>query len=150
MSPVPTLFWRTAVATAELPDARCATANCVEPAAVELATGDTAVIVSYRGHVLPVRILVPTVPAKGFVYPRVPEGNYIDREVFAKLRRLNMVPSDLCTDTEFLRRVSLDVTGTKVTAEGVARLRSYWKGKRPLVIATGKTRLPILSYGSLP
>src|SRR5262249_22184465 len=41
----------------------------------------------------------------------VPERNYIDREVFARLRRLNVVPSELCGDSEFLRRVTIDTIG---------------------------------------
>ncbi|HZT81658.1 MAG TPA: hypothetical protein VFA26_15635, partial [Gemmataceae bacterium] len=57
--------------------------------------GDTALVVSYRGTVQPVRVLVPAELPPGFRYPQVPEVNYIDREVFAKLRRLNVVPSDL-------------------------------------------------------
>jgi hypothetical protein len=81
--------------------------------------GDTSVIVSYRGHILPVRVMVPLEAAPGFVYPKVPEVNYIDREVFAKLRRLNMVPSDLSSDNEFLRRVYLDTIGTLPTPEEV-------------------------------
>src|SRR5262249_38339779 len=60
-----------------------------------LRPGSPAVVVSYRGNVLPVRVLVPTELPAGFAYPKVPEVNYIDREVFARLRRLNMVPSDL-------------------------------------------------------
>ena len=65
--------------------------------------GDTAVIVSYRGQVRPVRVMVPAEVAPGFQYPDIPTVNYIDKEVFAKLRRLNMVPSDLSGDAEFLR-----------------------------------------------
>src|SRR5439155_4615508 len=59
-----------------------------------LRAGATAVVVTYRGNVLPVRILVPMELAAGFQYPQVPEVNYVDHEVFARLRRLNMVPSD--------------------------------------------------------
>src|SRR5262249_38612558 len=47
-----------------------------------------------------------------FHYPDVPQVNFIDREVFAKLRRLNMVPSGLSSDAEFLRRVTIDTIGT--------------------------------------
>ncbi len=86
-----------------------------------LRPGDTAVVVSYRGSVVPVRVLVPTETKAGFVYPTIPEVNYIDREVFAKLKRLNMVPSDLASDEEFLRRVSLDTIGKLPTAEEVRR-----------------------------
>ncbi len=57
--------------------------------------GDTAVVISYRGNLTTARVLVPAPAAPGFVYPDIPEANFIDREVFAKLRKLNIVPSDL-------------------------------------------------------
>jgi hypothetical protein len=84
-----------------------------------LRPGDTAVVVSYRGNVRAVRVLVPLAAAAGFRYPRVPEVNYIDREVFAKLRRLNIVPSDLAGDAEFFRRITLDTIGTLPTPDEV-------------------------------
>ncbi len=84
-----------------------------------LRAGDTVVVVSYRGNIVPVRVLVPTQAAAGFQYPDVPASNYIDREVLAKLRRLNLVPSDPCTDAEFLRRVTIDTIGTLPTPEDV-------------------------------
>jgi hypothetical protein len=84
-----------------------------------LRAGDTAVVVSYRGDVLPVRVLVPYAAPAGFRYPRVPEVNYVDREVFAKLRRLNIVPSDLAGDGEFLRRVTIDSIGSLPTPDEV-------------------------------
>jgi hypothetical protein len=76
-----------------------------------LKPGSTAIVVSYRGNVLPVRVLVPMELPNGFQYPKVAEANYIDREVFARLRQLKMVPSDLCSDEEFLRRVTIDTIG---------------------------------------
>jgi hypothetical protein len=100
-----------------------------------LRPGDTAVVVSYRGSVVPVRVLVPAEAKPGFVYPKLPEVNYIDREVFAKLRRLNMVPSELSTDEEFLRRVTLDTIGTLPTPAEVRAFladRSADKRKRTI------------------
>jgi hypothetical protein len=76
-----------------------------------LRPGDTPLIVSYRGQIIPVRLLVPVAVAGDFRYPSVTEVNYIDREVFAKLRRLNIVPSELASDLEFLRRVTIDTIG---------------------------------------
>jgi hypothetical protein len=93
-----------------------------------LRPGDTAVIVSYRGTVTPVRVLVPANLPPGFVYPKTPENNFIDRAVFAKLRRLNMAPSALSSDGEFLRRVTLDVTGSLPTAQQV---RAFLADRRP-------------------
>jgi hypothetical protein len=90
--------------------------------------GDTAIVVSYRGQVLPVRVMIPTESAPGFTYPKVPEVNYIDREVFAKLRRLNIVPSEVSTDEEFLRRVTIDTIGTLPTPKEVL---DFVADKRP-------------------
>ncbi len=90
--------------------------------------GDTAVIVIYRGNVVPVRVLVPAELPAGFVYPKLTEVNYIDHEVQAKLRRLNMAPSDLAGDAEFLRRVTLDTIGTLPTVEEV---RAFLNDQRP-------------------
>ena len=84
-----------------------------------LRAGDTPVIVSYRGHVLPVRAMVPLEAAAGFQYPKVPVVNYIDREVQAKLRALNIVPSDKANDFEFLRRVTIDTIGSLPTPDDV-------------------------------
>jgi hypothetical protein len=81
--------------------------------------GDTAVVIAYRGNLLTARVFVPAPVEPGFVYPAVPEVNFIDREVFAKLRLLNIVPSPLSTDAEFLRRVTLDAIGTLPTPEEV-------------------------------
>jgi hypothetical protein len=84
-----------------------------------LRPGDTSLVVSYRGNVLPVRVLVPYAAPAGFRYPQVPEVNYVDREVLAKLRRLNMVPSELAGDAEFLRRVTIDTIGSLPTPDEV-------------------------------
>jgi hypothetical protein len=84
-----------------------------------LRPGATTVVVTYRGNVVPVRILVPLELPAGFHYPKVAEVNYIDREVFARLRRLNMVPSDLADDAEFLRRLTIDTIGQLPSPEEV-------------------------------
>jgi hypothetical protein len=93
-----------------------------------LRAGDTAVVVSYRGNVAPVRVLVPGELPPGTAYPAVPEANAVDHAVFAKLRRLNIVPSDLSTDAEFLRRVTIDTVGTLPTPQEV---RDFLADTRP-------------------
>ena len=44
--------------------------------------------------------------------PEFPSDNYIDPLVADKLHKLRIVPSELCTDEQFLRRVTIDITGT--------------------------------------
>ncbi len=84
-----------------------------------LRPGGTAIVVSYRGNVLPVRVLIPMTLPAGFQYPKVPEVNYVDREIFSRLKMLNMVPSDLSSDVEFLRRVTIDTIGQLPTPEEI-------------------------------
>ncbi len=93
-----------------------------------LRPGSTSIVVTYRGNVLPVRILVPMELPVGFKYPKVPENSLIDRLVFERLRQLNMVPSDLSSDEEFLRRVTIDTIGQLPTPEQV---RAFLADKSP-------------------
>ena len=83
--------------------------------------GDAAIIVSHRGQVVAVRAMVPLKTATGFKYPAVPEVNFIDKIVVQKLKKLNMVPSGLSSDTEFLRRVTLDTVGLLPTPEEIRK-----------------------------
>jgi hypothetical protein len=46
-----------------------------------------------------------------YSWPNVPEYNYIDTLVDAKLQKLRILPSELCSDEAYLRRVYLDVIG---------------------------------------
>jgi hypothetical protein len=45
------------------------------------------------------------------------DSNYIDALVNAKLKKLRIVPSQTCTDEEFLRRATLDIVGLIPTPE---------------------------------
>jgi hypothetical protein len=105
----------------------------VSPAgkASSLQPGETPVIVTYRGKVATARVLVAAPSPKGFIYPEVPEANYIDREIFTKLRRLNIVPSDLSDDTDFLRRVTIDTIGCLPSPKEIREfLADKWQDKR--------------------
>src|SRR5262249_2139901 len=83
-------------------------------AAVRAGFGECAVLVGYLDRQAGVRLaLVPARP--GFPWKPVPENNYIDRHVFAKLRTLREQPSELCADSVFLRRAFLDTLGVLPT-----------------------------------
>ena len=77
--------------------------------------GDTHVVVSYDNAVVPVPVIRPVSDKFGDKYPQVATFNKVDELVIQKLRKLGVVPSDLSSDAEFLRRVSLDLTGTLPT-----------------------------------
>ena len=50
-------------------------------------------------------------------------GNYIDQLVGKKLNQLRILPSGLCTDEEFLRRITIDITGQLADRAGVPAVR---------------------------
>jgi hypothetical protein len=78
--------------------------------------GEAIILVRYLDLQATVRLaFVPERP--DFRWPDVPEHNYIDGHVFARLRTLRIVPSELCSDSVFVRRAFLDTIGLPPTAE---------------------------------
>jgi hypothetical protein len=73
--------------------------------------GSTAVTFAYGGSHLAVIVLVPRPAAVAAAFPKPPRDNPVDRVVFDRLRRLHVLPSETCTDAEFLRRATIDTTG---------------------------------------
>jgi hypothetical protein len=81
--------------------------------------GDTHLVVFYDAAVVPIPVMRPVTNQVGPNYPDVPAPTRIDVLVVEKLRKLGIVPSELSNDAQFLRRVSLDLTGTLPTAAQV-------------------------------
>ncbi|MEX0724817.1 MAG: DUF1549 and DUF1553 domain-containing protein [Planctomycetaceae bacterium] len=77
--------------------------------------GQVTVMATYMGRVDQFRALIPRQPAVE-PYPAIPSLSPLDDLVVNQLKRLNIVPSELCTDAEYLRRVYIDVIGTLPTA----------------------------------
>jgi hypothetical protein len=67
----------------------------------------------------------------GFEWKGMPANNKIDELVASKLQRVKTLPSDLCTDAEFIRRVSLDLVGLPPTPEEV---RSFLADERDTTV----------------
>jgi hypothetical protein len=78
--------------------------------------GETAIMVRTLGKAVAARVaIVASEPIKN--YPDVARNNFIDDLIFSKLKRLNIAPSELSSDAEFLRRVYLDTVGLLPTLE---------------------------------
>lgn len=72
--------------------------------------GETAVLIRAPGSNLSATFGV--ISRRLATYPKLEPRNFIDEQVFAKLRKFQILPSELADDAEYLRRVCLDVTGT--------------------------------------
>lgn len=82
--------------------------------------GETAVLARYLDKMSTTYLtFLEEVP--GFAWNNPAENNFVDNAVFEKLKQLQILPSDLCTDDEFLRRVTLDLTGRLPTAQEVTQ-----------------------------
>jgi hypothetical protein len=79
-------------------------------------TGEANVMVRYQGLAAMARFTVPFGREKPFDFPI---KNVIDVRAAAKWRELGLVPSSLCTDAEFLRRVTLDLIGSTPSPDEV-------------------------------
>ena len=99
--------------------------------------GDVAIMANYLGAVDVFRVLIPrpvgqvsnlpqSQPAEKHVGNVIHEK--IDALVDAKLAKLNIQPSDLCSDEDYLRRAFLDVIGTLPKPDEV---RKFLDDKRP-------------------
>ena len=84
--------------------------------------GDTSIIVSYNNAFAAAIVLVPyPTSVAGVGHNDDQTSHPIDARVQRKLKQLNVLPSGICDDAAFLRRVTLDTIGTIPSAEEVSR-----------------------------
>jgi hypothetical protein len=96
--------------------------------------GEAFVMARFESFTVGAQVLVIPKGLK-FTFPDVPENNYIDNLVHAKLKKLRITPSELCDDATFLRRVHLDITGTLPTAAETRKfVADLSTGKRSAVV----------------
>ncbi|MGB7343123.1 MAG: DUF1549 and DUF1553 domain-containing protein [Pirellulaceae bacterium] len=86
--------------------------------------GDTHLVVFYDNAVVPVPVLRPVATP----LQTVNATTTIDKLIEQKLNKLGVQPSEICSDSEFIRRVSFDITGILPTGE---RVREFLTDKSP-------------------
>ncbi len=98
------------------------------------AFGETTLIVRYLDRQTAVPLAF--VPARtDFTWPDPPTNNFVDEHVWASLRRLRMVPSELCDDGTFVRRAYLDLLNILPTAaESCTFVDDACAGKRAALV----------------
>lgn len=77
-----------------------------------LRRGEAAIMARYEGQYAATRLYIRG-EREGWTWEAPPVYNYVDEHVYAKLKEIESGASELCTDAEFLRRVTLDLTGTQ-------------------------------------
>src|SRR5262249_13072748 len=96
-------------------------------------SGEAAIMARYQGHVTGFRATVP-------LGVKIPDYTFepktlVDRLAHKKWQQLGIVPSNLCSDEQFIRRVSLDITGTLPTPKQVkAFVENKDAGKRDKLV----------------
>ena len=80
------------------------------------ARGEAFVMARFETHTVGSQVLVLPKDLK-YTPPQAQPKNYIDELVSAKLNKLRILPSEICTDEAFLRRATIDIVGLLPTPE---------------------------------
>jgi hypothetical protein len=80
--------------------------------------GETHIMVRFGGLAKVMRITLPYAPPPA---EAAPTWGYVDEKLTERWAELGLVPSPVCSDAEFLRRLHLDVLGTQPTPDEVRR-----------------------------
>lgn len=112
--------------------------------------GEGSVTAWYLSRLAIATISVPyEKPVKPEVFASLQPRNFIDQRVLEKLQELNLPPSELCTDSEFIRRSFIDTIGVLPTAEETRQfLDDPSTGKRDLLIESLLKRPEFVDYWS--
>lgn len=110
--------------------------------------GRTAVTIRHLGQVAAVPVIVPYAALADF--PTLPRNNFIDDFAIEEWRRAGLLPAGLASDSEFARRVHLDLIGSLPEAGELRTfLASNAPGKRAELIDRLLERPEYVNYWGL-
>ena len=91
--------------------------------------GEAPMLARYEGAYASTTVTVMG-DRSGFVWKDIEAFNAIDEAAITKWKRMKILPSDLCTDTEFVRRIYLDLTGLPPSVDTIQAFLSDQRGSR--------------------
>lgn len=94
-----------------------------------LRRGEAPILARYEGAYTATTVTVMG-DRTGFVWKEQAANNQIDEWVAAKWKRMRILPSDLCTDAEFIRRVTLDLIGLPPSSKEVRAFMEDSRGSQ--------------------
>jgi hypothetical protein len=89
--------------------------------------GEGPVLVRYDGNYAATTLTVMG-DRTGFQWERPTTQNYIDDFVYDKLEQVKILPAEICSDEDFVRRIYIDITGLPPT---VAQVRQFLESEQP-------------------
>ncbi|MFI4859563.1 MAG: DUF1549 and DUF1553 domain-containing protein [Phycisphaerales bacterium JB063] len=101
------------------------------------ARGEAFVMARFDAYTVGTPVIVVPAPAQGDTpYPEtLAANNYVDEHLNEKLRKMRIIPSEVCSDEVFLRRVYIDIVGQLPTPDDLeAFLADESPDKRSAVI----------------
>ncbi|MBL8820169.1 MAG: DUF1549 domain-containing protein [Planctomyces sp.] len=101
--------------------------------------GEAAILVRYMGHVAVSRITRPRISSP---FTRPPEHNFVDTHIWNKLEHLQIPPSELSTDEEFIRRAFLDSIGTLPSVDEVREFSADIRPEKRTILIDGLLTRP--------
>jgi len=107
-------------------------------------SGEAAIMARYQGQVATFRATVPLgmkIPAYKFE-----ALTYVDKHTQKKWQELGIVPSEVCSDEMFIRRVALDLTGTLPSPDRVRAFLSDPDPKKREKLVDALLETPEYSY----
>ena len=91
--------------------------------------GETAIMARYMNNICVANVAIPrTVSIPDGVYESLDRNSFIDEQVYAKLQRLGIRPSEVVSDEIYLRRVHVDLIGRFPSAD---EARSFLESQDP-------------------
>jgi hypothetical protein len=117
----------TAEAFVETSNSEIATVDKATSLVTAVRRGEATMLARYEGA-YDASTLIVMGDRSGFVWKSPTPNNQIDSLVYDKLQKMRILPSDLCTDEEFIRRIYLDLIGLPPTSDEV---RKFVADSRP-------------------